>query len=57
MSRQKTSKRPAPVRRKPGPEAERLKIDVSFEAAAAQVVKVPRPANGWPKTPEKRRKN
>ena len=42
---------------KPGPEPDRLKIEVSFEAAAARVVKVPRPEGGWPKPPAKKRKS
>jgi hypothetical protein len=41
----------------PGPAPDRLKISMSFDEAAARVVKVPRPDKGWPKSvmPTKRK--
>lgn len=43
---------------KTGPIPDRLKISMSFEEAAARVVKVPRPKDGWPDStrPKKRSK-
>lgn len=45
-----------PTKRTPGPEPERLKIGVDFEAATDQIVKVPRPADGWPDAKKKSKK-
>ena len=42
-------------RKRPGPKADRLKIDASFEDAAAQVFKAKKPAGGWD-TPRARSK-
>lgn len=39
----------------PGPVPHRLKIEGDWESAAAKVVKVPRPPEGWPQpTPRKK---
>ncbi len=35
--------------KRPGPEPERLKIDGTWEEAAAKALKKKRPASGWPK--------
>jgi hypothetical protein len=38
-----------PTKRKPGPEAERLKIDMPVEEAIKKVLLKKRPKDGWPK--------
>jgi hypothetical protein len=41
-------------RRQPGPEAERLKIDMPVEEAIKKVLQKKRPEGGWPKPEGKR---
>ncbi|MEM1213409.1 MAG: hypothetical protein AAGI68_14065 [Planctomycetota bacterium] len=37
-----------PEKRKPGPEAERLKLDLDWEDAARQMMAKEKPPEGWP---------
>jgi hypothetical protein len=46
--------RVAPQR--PGPEPERLKIDGDWEQAVERALKKPRPADGWPKPQQKKKR-
>jgi hypothetical protein len=41
---------------KPGPEAERVKIEGDWTAAVGKALKKPRPVTGWPKAAPKKRK-
>ena len=35
-------------KKKPGPEAERLKLDMDFDEAAKKLLRKKRPEGGWP---------
>ena len=35
-------------KKKPGPEAERLKLDMDFDEAAKKLLRKKRPPGGWP---------
>lgn len=43
-------------RKKPGPEAERVKIDAPWEQAVKTALTKPRPKAGWPAQPKAKKK-
>lgn len=49
--------KPAPKpKSRPGPEAERLKLDMDWEKAVEKALGKKRPAEGWPTPPGKKKR-
>ena len=49
-------KQPEPPKTKPGPQAERVKIDMPWQDAMKHALHKPRPKEGLPSAPEKKPK-